>query len=74
MATHVDTAGRGDDFSATAHCSACGWSRTFVLSDDGSFETAVTAAESAAALHAAAAARLAADAFDTDNERFGPQT
>jgi hypothetical protein len=72
MAT-VTTSGRGDDFTTTAHCTACGWSRTFVLTDDGSFETAVTAAEFAAALHAAAAARLAADAFDTETEFFGLQ-
>lgn len=123
MATHVDTAGRGDDFTATASCTAlaCGYTQTFRLGDDGEFERTVRQAESDAAAHdlahseaetvssedldaasgmltrlaagtfysdhAAAVReniawhaerarqrRLAADAFDTDNERFGPQT
>lgn len=74
MATHVDTAGRGDNFTATAVCTAlaCGYTQTFHLGDDGEFERTVRQAESDAAAHHRA--HLDEQAFRTDEDRFGPQT
>lgn len=84
MATFVDSQGRGDDFSATATCTAlaCGWTHTETLSDDGDFEQTVLRAEQAASEHTHPATpafrsgfRRSIDqrAFDIDEDRFGPQ-
>lgn len=50
--TTVETAGRGDDFTATAACT-CGWSHRELLDDSGEFAATTERAELAAHTHRA---------------------
>jgi hypothetical protein len=50
MTTTLTTAGRGDDFTATAACS-CGWSHAETLADDGDMAAAFELAEAAEREH-----------------------
>jgi len=51
---HTETTqGRGDSFTATTTCALCGRTRTFHLTDDGSFETTFRSAERSGRAHQA---------------------